>query len=230
MYVFVKRLLDIILSLVLLVCTSWLILLSALCIKLEEPHGPVFFTQKRVGKHHRVFSIFKLRTMRAGASDGKHRPTGENITRCGRVLRKLSIDELPQLCNILFGQMSFIGPRPMPVQYLPYFTVTEDIRHSVRPGVTGLAQLSGRANLGWDERFAYDVEYVEHLSFRNDCKIFFRTFAKVLKSENVVSGLKKNFDEYRKSAVEEGLLKKENLLLYAHKELFGLGGVENFVR
>lgn len=223
MYYIVKRMLDIILAMILLDLTSWLLLLSMLAIKLEEPGDPVVFTQKRIGKDHRIFSIYKLRTMRTAVSDGKHRPTDETLTRCGKLLRKLSIDELPQLCNILAGQMSFIGPRPMPVQYLPFFTVQEDIRHQVLPGITGLAQLRGRANLEWEERFALDVEYVKNLSFGMDCKIFFQTFAKVFKSENVVSKLKCNFDEHRKSAVKSGLIKKEALLLYAGKVLPLLG-------
>src|SRR5690606_22721026 len=147
--------------------------------------NPVFF-QHRPGKHKKVFKIYKFKTMNDNIdAKGKLLPDGERITKFGNFLRKTSLDETPQLLNIIRGEMSLIGPRPLKVSYLPYYTKHESIRHSVRPGITGLAQISGRNLLGWDDRLQKDIEYVENLSFRLDCKILVQTFLKVISAQDV---------------------------------------------
>ena len=137
--------------------------------------------------------------------NGKLLPDKERLTKFGRVLRSTSLDELPELINIIKGDMSLIGPRPLAVCYLPYYSETEKHRHDVRPGLTGLAQISGRNNLNWDERFKIDVEYVNNITFINDLKIFLKTIVKVIKREGVSvsgTGTSIDFDEYRKKQLE----------------------------
>ena len=133
--------------------------------------------------------------------NGKLLPDKERLTRFGKILRSTSLDELPELFNILKGDMSLIGPRPLAVSYLPYYNEKEKHRHDVRPGLTGLAQINGRNALNWEERFKYDIEYVNNITFMNDIKIFFKTFIKVLKKEDIVvrgTGNTIDFDEYRR--------------------------------
>lgn len=142
---------------------------------------PVFFSQKRPGCREKIFTLHKFRTMTDERdAEGKLLPDRERLTPFGLFLRRTSLDELPELWNILTGDMSFIGPRPLLPEYLPYYTEREQIRHSVRPGLTGLAQASGRNLLDWDTRLALDVKYVENLSFGMDCRILIMTIATVL--------------------------------------------------
>lgn len=183
---YVKRILDFIFSIVLLIILLPIMLIAAIAIKIEDPKGPVLFKQKRPGKDADIFEVYKFRTMRVETErNGKPLSDMERMTKVGLFLRKTSIDELPQLFNIIRGEMSFIGPRPLLVEYLPYYTEEEMKRHDVTPGITGLAQVSGRNNLDWDERFKKDIEYVEKCSFILDIKIVFLTIFKIVRRSDV---------------------------------------------
>ena len=147
-----------------------------------------FFTQERPGKDERIFKLYKFKSMTDERdAEGNLLPDGERLTSVGRFIRKTSLDELPQLWNVLKGNMSFIGPRPLLVQYLPLYSASQRRRHEVRPGITGLAQVSGRNAISWERKFALDVWYVDHLSFRLDCTIIWRTVVKVLRREGISS-------------------------------------------
>lgn len=181
---YVKRILDFLLALVGITIGIPFILIAAIFIKLDTP-GPVFFTQERVGYKGKLFKIYKLRTMDTRAVDkhGKKIRDRNRVTKSGKIIRKLNIDELPQFWNIIKGEMSFIGPRPLLPRYYPYFNAEEDRRHDVLPGITGLAQVNGRGFLQWEERFAYDLEYVDNLSFKLELQIIWQTIKSVLKNE-----------------------------------------------
>lgn len=148
--------------------------------------GNPFFTQARPGRHEKIFRLIKFRTMtNARGADGELLPDAERLNGYGRFLRASSLDELPELFNILAGQMALVGPRPLLVQYLPWYTEEERHRHDVRPGLTGLAQVRGRNRIGWDERLAYDVEYVRNITFTGDLRIVLETFRKVFTHEDL---------------------------------------------
>lgn len=192
MYKKIKRGLDIIFSLVLLIIGGIFLLIVGLIIKIDSP-GPAIFKQERLGLNGKVFNIYKFRSMCQGAEKkgtGVYSLKGDpRVTKVGRFIRATSIDELPQLINILKGEMSFIGPRPT-LTYHPWkleeYTDEQIKRFKVRPGVTGLAQINGRKDIPWDERIIYDVNYVENLSFMLDLKILLKTIVKVFKmSDNV---------------------------------------------
>lgn len=171
-----KRILDIVVSLTLLVVL--LPLMSALAVLIYRRMGaPILFRQERPGRDAQLFTLYKFRTMRAQPSDGADdgADDGARLTRLGRLLRQTSLDELPQLYNVLRGDMSLVGPRPLLPAYLPYYTDWEQDRHAVRPGITGWAQLRGRAELAWDERLALDVWYVHNRSFWLDIRILAAT-------------------------------------------------------
>lgn len=206
-YRYIKPILSFVCSLLLLAAFSWVILLCAVLIKLDDPKSPIFYIDTRVGKKRRHFKMFKLRTMKACCT-GMDAPLKETLTKPGRLIRSLSLDELPQLFNILRGDMSFIGPRPLLPRYEPYYTAREDRRHLVRPGITGLAQINGRANLEWDKRFAFDVTYVEHFSFLLDLKIAIVTILKVIRRDDVIvsggSPVIDSFDVQRKRQLQSG--------------------------
>lgn len=181
-----KRLLDFITSLGVLLVLSPVIAVIAILIRFKLGK-PILFSQKRPGLHGKIFKMYKFRSMTDICDeDGKPLPDKERITEFGSFLRSSSLDELPGLWNILIGDMSLVGPRPLLVEYLDYYSATESKRHNVRPGLTGLAQISGRNNLAWDERLKMDVEYVDNQSFLLDLKILFLTFIKVIKKEDVV--------------------------------------------
>lgn len=149
--------------------------------------SPILFSQERPGLNGKIFKMYKFRSMTDACDEnGKLLSDKERITKFGSFLRSSSLDELPGLWNILKGDMSLVGPRPLLVEYLDFYTTTESKRHNVRPGLTGLAQVSGRNNLAWDERLKIDVEYVDNQSFYLDIKILFMTFIKVIKKEDVV--------------------------------------------
>ncbi len=169
---------------------------------------PVLFTQDRPGKDQKIFKMYKFRTMLdSHGPSGELLPDKERLTSFGKKLRATSLDELPELFNILKGDMSIIGPRPLLVKYLPYYTEEENVRHQVWPGLTGLAQIHGRNTCIWEERFRYDREYVEHLSFGLDCKIVWLTIQKVFKASDIVEpGVLEDFDEYRKKQYENANL------------------------
>ncbi|KYP15116.1 sugar transferase [Flavihumibacter sp. CACIAM 22H1] len=186
MYRFVcKRILDFLVSLILIILLSPVFIATAIILYIQNK-GAVFFIQKRPGKNERIFSIIKFKTMTDQRGlDGQLLPDNQRITKLGRVIRKLSVDELPQLINVLIGDMSLIGPRPLLVRYLPLYDEQQRKRHLVRPGITGLAQVKGRNAISWKEKFEYDCFYVANLSFLLDVRIAALTVLKVLKRDGV---------------------------------------------
>lgn len=185
---FFKRFLDILLSLIALIGLSWLILIAAVLVKIKLG-SPVIHAAKRIGKDKKTFTLYKFRSMTNERDEnGKLLPDKDRLTKFGRILRATSIDELPELVNILKGDMSIIGPRPLPEKYLPYYTEREGKRHDIRPGLSGWAQANGRNSLSWTEKFELDVWYTEHISFWLDVKIIFLTVLKVFKREGIGQG------------------------------------------
>jgi lipopolysaccharide/colanic/teichoic acid biosynthesis glycosyltransferase len=197
-----KRLLDFVLSL-LGILVLFPIVVVILFVLLIVNNGKPFFLQERPGKDERIFKIMKFKTMTDKKdSDGNLLPNEDRVTRFGTFLRRTSLDEIPQLINVIIGDMSLVGPRPLRVHYLPYYTKEESTRHTVRPGVTGLAQVSGRNSLSWDDKLAKDVEYVKTLSLWNDILILIKTIEKVFSSSSDIE-LDCNMldiDELRKTA------------------------------
>ena len=182
---YVKRFLDIILAIIAIVITLPIFLLTGILV-LIFLGKPAIFRQKRPGKDEKIFTMYKFRTMTKGKNrNGEMLPDELRLTKFGKFLRKTSLDEIPEFINILKGDMSFVGPRPLLIEYLPYYTKEEHHRHDVRPGLTGLAQVSGRNLLNWDDRFKKDIEYVYNLSFLFDLKIAFKTIYKVIKREGI---------------------------------------------
>ena len=182
-----KRLLDFILSLIALVVLSPVFLIIALLVRIKLG-SPVLFKQERPGLNEKIFTIYKFRTMTDERDEnGELLPNHLRLTKFGRALRSSSLDELPELFNILRGDMSFIGPRPLLIEYLPLYNEQQRRRHAVRPGLTGLAQVNGRNAITWEEKFHYDLEYVDNLSFLLDLKIMVKTIVKVLKREGINS-------------------------------------------
>lgn len=182
---YIKRLLDIVLSGCALIVLSPLLLVTAILVRVKLG-SPVIFCQERPGKDEKIFKLHKFRSMSDARDEtGALLPDKERLTGFGKKLRSLSIDELPELWDIFRGKMSIVGPRPLLVEYLPYYTENERHRHDVRPGLTGLAQINGRNTLTWEQKFAYDLEYVQHISFCADIRILFRTVGKVLNRSGV---------------------------------------------
>ena len=211
---YIKRLLDIVLSLFVIILFSWLYLILFVLVRIKLG-SPVLFKQPRPGKDEKIFNMYKFRTMTdARDKEGKLLPDSERLTSFGKLLRKTSLDELPELFCILKGDMSFIGPRPLLVEYLPYYTKREKLRHTVRPGLTGLAQASGRNTVDWDTRFELDATYVENLSFLMDLKVIVMTIKTVLgHSEQVAEDTSKvegNFAKIRQERLDRtGKLKED---------------------
>ena len=183
---FIKRVLDLILVLcVLLVMWPLLLVITILLFIFNEGAG-AFFTQERPGYKGKIFKIIKFKTMNEKKdSDGNLLPDVQRITKFGGFVRKLSLDELPQLFNVLKGDMAIIGPRPLLVQYLPLYSKEQARRHDVYPGITGWAQCNGRNNLSWTKKFELDVWYVDHISFKVDCQVFWMTAMKVLMRKDI---------------------------------------------
>ena len=182
---FIKRTFYFIASLGGLIVLSPIMIICAILIRINLG-SPIFFKQKRIGKDNKEFEMIKFRTMKdAVDKEGNQLPDELRLTKVGQVLRSLSIDELPELINILKGDMSLIGPRPLLVKYLPLYNERQIRRHEVLPGLTGWAQVNGRNNLTWNEKFELDVYYVENWSLKLDLKIFFLTFYKVFKREGI---------------------------------------------
>ncbi len=201
-----KRLVDILCALAAIIVFSWLYIIVAILVRIKLG-SPVLFKQPRPGKDEKIFNLYKFRTMTDERDeDGNLLPDDVRLTKFGRMLRKTSLDELPEAFNILKGDMSVVGPRPLRVHYLPYYTKSERKRHNVAPGLTGLAQINGRNAVDWTERFAYDVSYVDNISFALDVKIIFKTVIKAVKTEGIeVRGTGKlmDFDEYRRLEMEK---------------------------
>ncbi len=182
---FFKRVIDIAVSLVLLLLTLPFTLIAALLLAVAN-RGKIFFIQQRPGQYGKPFRIIKFKTMNDFRdNNGKLLPDHIRLTPVGKFVRKTSIDELPQLINVLKGDISLIGPRPLLMEYLPLYSPLQARRHEVKPGITGWAQVNGRNMTTWEKRFAYDLYYVEHLSFWLDLKIFFITIFKILKLEGI---------------------------------------------
>lgn len=204
---YIKRILDFTLSFMGIVILSPLLLVLAVLVRCKLG-SPVLFKQDRPGRNEKIFTLWKFRTMTDKKdAEGNLLPDNQRLTRFGKILRATSLDELPELFNILKGDMSIIGPRPLLVSYLPYYTEEESLRHKVRPGLTGLAQVSGRNFIDWDRRLAKDVEYVNKLSFGMDMKVLWLTIKTVLghreevaEDTNAVEG---NFAQIRKKRLDE---------------------------
>lgn len=205
-YKYIKRILDIISSLLAIIILSPLLGVLTV-IGAFEMKGNPFFTQERPGKDEKIFKLVKFRTMtNAKDKDGNLLSDADRLTRYGKFLRNTSLDELPELFNILKGDMSVIGPRPLLVQYLPYYTEQEKHRHDVRPGLTGWAQVNGRNNITWEEKFAWDVKYVNEMNLILDIKILFQTVFNVLKRDDVVVDsyeVEPNLDDVRREVTTQ---------------------------
>lgn len=184
---YIKRPLDFLLSLFALVVLSPVLVILAVVGAFAMKGNP-FFTQLRPGKDEKIFKLVKFRTMTCEKdADGKLLPDDQRLTKYGKFLRSTSLDELPELLNILVGDMSIVGPRPLLPEYLPYYTEEEKHRHDVRPGLTGLAQVNGRNAIEWEDKFRYDVQYVRNITFLRDVHIIFLTVGKVFKREDISS-------------------------------------------
>ena len=203
---FFKRLFDFLISLVAIVILSPFFILFTPLVAIAMGGNP-FFVQYRPGKKGKIFKLIKYRSMtNKKDKEGNLLPDDQRLTKFGRFIRKTSLDELPELFNILIGDMSIIGPRPLLVSYLPYYTEEEMHRHDVRPGLTGLAQVNGRNAISWEKRFALDIEYVNNLTFIKDIKILFLTVKKVLKRSDVVESpneVEGNFAQIRQLQIEK---------------------------
>jgi lipopolysaccharide/colanic/teichoic acid biosynthesis glycosyltransferase len=186
---FFKRLFDFVIALIGFIIISPLFLLLWIWLSIANKGAGAFFLQERPGKDERLFKVIKFKTMTDERdSDGNLLPNADRLTKIGRVIRSLSLDEIPQLLNVIKGDMALVGPRPLLVQYLPLYDEVQRRRHEVRPGMTGWAQVNGRNAISWQEKFAYDVWYVDHLSLSLDIKILLKTIEKVFKREGINSG------------------------------------------
>ena len=182
---FLKRVLDIVCSLIFIICFWWLYIVVAILVK-KKLGSPVIFKQERPGLNGKIFTMYKFRSMTdARDKDGNLLPDEDRLPRFGKLLRSTSLDEIPEIFNVLKGDMSLVGPRPLLVKYLPYYTEEERRRHDVRPGITGWAQVNGRNLLDWSERLAKDIEYVDNLSLKFDIRIILLTLFKVIKKEDI---------------------------------------------
>jgi sugar transferase EpsL len=197
-----KRAVDFVVSLLAILLLGPVILAVALLVRIFLGK-PVFFRQQRPGLHGKPFDIYKFRTMSiACGKEGSFLPDQQRMTKLGAFLRNCSLDELPQLFNILKGELSLVGPRPLLMKYWPLYTKEQRRRHAVRPGITGWAQVNGRNALSWEERFKLDVWYVDHQSFRLDMKIIFMTIWKILKREGINQPGQATMEEFRGYANE----------------------------
>ena len=205
MYVkYIKRFLDFILSLIALIILSPVFLIIAILVRIKLG-SPVIFKQQRPGKNEKIFTLYKFRTMTDKKDEnGNLLPDSERLTKFGKVLRSTSLDELPELINIIKGDMSIIGPRPLLVEYLPLYSGEQKHRHDVRPGLTGLAQINGRNSLSWEEKFKDDITYINNITFVNDVKIFFKTIIKVFKREGIVQDGNVTMDKF-KGTIKQGV-------------------------
>lgn len=194
---YIKRALDIICALAAIIVFCWLYIIVAVLVKIKLG-SPVIFTQERPGKDAKIFKMYKFRTMtNEKDDDGRLLPDEQRLTKFGKFLRKTSLDELPEAFNILKGDMSVVGPRPLMARYVRYYNETEKKRHLVRPGLTGYAQIKGRNSVSWDERMKLDVFYVDNVSIVMDLRVIFSTIKIVLKREGIELNDIGNFDDYK---------------------------------
>lgn len=198
MYKYFKRIIDFVASLTALIILSPLMALSAVLVKISDG-GSVLFKQRRPGKDGKIFTVYKFRTMSEKTEDenGRELSDVERMTKIGSFLRKTSLDELPQLFNVLKGDMSFIGPRPLLCEYLELYTPYQMRRHEVLPGISGLAQVNGRNAITWEEKFDYDVYYVDHMNFWLDLKIIFKTIKNTLKRADINCSDNNTMEKFR---------------------------------
>lgn len=194
---FLKRLIDIVVSVVFILCFWWLYIVLAVLIRIKLGR-PVLFKQERPGLNGKIFTMYKFRSMTDGRDkNGKLLSDSERVTSFGRVLRATSLDEIPEFVNVLKGDMSLVGPRPLLVEYLPRYNEFQVRRHEVKPGITGWAQINGRNAISWEDKFKYDVEYVVNQSFLMDLKILFLTVKKVVVRENINQGQDVTMEVFR---------------------------------
>ncbi|MFD4932111.1 sugar transferase [Peribacillus butanolivorans] len=202
----IKRSMDCILSLIAIVILSPLLLVVALLVRVKLG-SPVLFKQKRPGLNENIFMMYKFRTMTDERDEnGELLPDNIRLTKFGRFLRSTSLDELPELFNIIKGDMSIVGPRPLLVQYLPLYNKHQKRRHEVRPGLSGLAQVNGRNAISWEDKFHLDVEYVNHVSFTGDWKIIFLTIKKVFVREGINSETAATMEPFKGTNKERRVL------------------------
>lgn len=193
---YLKRVMDFILSLLAIIVLSPVLLVVAVLVR-TKLGSPVLFTQERPGKDEKIFKLYKFRTMTDEKDEnGNLLPDEVRLTKFGKMLRSTSLDELPELFNILKGDMSIVGPRPLLVRYLPRYSAEQRRRHEVRPGLSGLAQVNGRNAISWEDKFRYDVEYVDNVTFIGDCKIIFQTIWNVLKRDGISSETSATMEEF----------------------------------
>lgn len=194
---YIKRAADIVLSLLAIIILSPVLAVTAILVRIKLG-SPVIFRQKRPGKDGKIFCLHKFRTMNDARDDqGKLLPDEDRLTGFGEKLRSTSLDELPELFNILKGDMSIVGPRPLLVKYLPLYNERQKRRHEVRPGFTGLAQVNGRNGISWEEKFEWDVKYVDSVSFLGDCGIVLKTIKTVLLKEGITSETSVTMEEFK---------------------------------
>lgn len=221
---FFKRFFDFWIALIVLIIISPILLVVTAWLHFANKGAGAFFFQKRVGKNGKVFKIYKFKSMTDERdAEGNLLPDADRLTKAGRFVRSTSIDELPQLLNVVKGDMALIGPRPLPPSYYPYYNEIEQHRHDVLPGITGWAQVNGRKNVTWPQKLAYDVEYVQNLSFMLDMKIFWLTLYKVIKRDDVgveSSGLV-NFNDVREA--EWKAAGRQDLIDHARTEVQRIG-------
>lgn len=199
-----KRLFDLTAALIGLIIASPLILIASLIIRVKLG-SPVIFTQQRPGLHGQPFYVYKFRTMTDERDEnGELLPDERRLTRTGRLIRKLSLDELPQLFNVLKGELSLVGPRPLLMEYLPLYTPEQARRHDVKPGITGWAQINGRNTISWEDKFKLDVWYVDNRSFWLDIKILFLTVFKVFRSEGISQSGHVTMEKFKGTVSKEG--------------------------
>ena len=198
----IKRILDFILSLIAIIVLSPVMLVVAVLVRVKLG-SPVLFKQQLPGKDEKIFRMYKFRTMTDEKdAEGRLLPDEKRLTRFGKMLRSTSLDELPEFFNILKGDMSIVGPRPLLVAYLPLYNERQKHRHDVRPGFTGLAQVNGRNSISWEEKFEWDVKYVENVTFLNDIKIILRTVSVVLHRTGISSDTSATMEAFTGSKVE----------------------------
>ena len=206
---YLKRILSFSIALVVLLCCGWILLIISIWLHFANKGAGAFFCQTRIGKGEKPFRIVKFKSMTDERDEnGKLLPDAQRLTKVGRFIRMTSIDELPQLLNIIKGDMGFIGPRPLPTSYLPYYTTEEAHRHDVRPGISGWAQVNGRKNITWQHKLECDAYYVNHCTFVMDLKIFFLTIKNVLMREGVGVETSGNVSLYDTRGIQRPELKE----------------------
>lgn len=204
---YVKRIIDIIFSSILIILTIPIFILVSILVKINLG-SPVIYSQKRPGLNEKIFTLYKFRTMtNEKDKDGNLLPDEERLGDFGKKLRSLSIDELPQIFNVFKGDMSFIGPRPLLIEYLDIYTDEQKHRHDVRPGITGLAQINGRNQLSWSNKFKYDIEYVNNVSFLNDIKILINTIFVIFRRDGISKDGYATTDNFKKNSIHDIAIK-----------------------